>query len=86
MGLATLAQLEKLFPILGELAHSLYFLNQKSEVGGQNNNNNLFKVITLSTDYKYTTSPIKKNEKGKQFIHDQLFLSVVVPMLLEYQV
>ena len=42
-------------PIQGERAHFLYFWSfQNSEVGGQNNNN-LLKVITFSTDYKYTT-------------------------------
>ena len=53
--------LEKWFPLQGERAHSLYFWSfqkQNREVGGQNNNNrpiNLPKVITFSTDYKYTT-------------------------------
>ena len=54
-------KLEKWFPLQGERTHSLYFLSfqdQNREVCGQNNNNrpiNLLKVITFSTDYKYTT-------------------------------
>ena len=53
--------LEKWFPLQGERAHSLNLLSfqdQNREVGGQNINNrpiNLLKVITFSTDYKYTT-------------------------------
>ena len=64
-----LCKLEKWFPLQGEQAHSLYFLEfSKNKIerreggggggGGVQNNNirpiNLPKVITFSSDYKYT--------------------------------
>ena len=53
--------LEKWFPLQGERGHFSYFWSfqkQNREEEGQNKNNrliNLPKVITFSTDYKYTT-------------------------------
>ena len=53
--------LKKMVPITGRARSFLLFLDfQKHdrEEGGQNKNNrpiNLLKVITFSTDYKYTT-------------------------------
>ena len=63
MGIASLAQLEKWFPLLGERVHTLYFWSfqkQNREEVGQNKNKrpiNLPKVIRFCTDYKYTTNP-----------------------------
>ena len=48
----------KMVPITGRVSSFLVFFEFSREVGGQNNNNrpiNLLKVITFSTDYKYTT-------------------------------
>ena len=52
--------LEKWFPLQGERGHSSYFwsFQKHNRERGQNKNNrpiNLPKVITFSTDYKYTT-------------------------------
>ena len=57
-GIDNLPILEIWFPLQGKRAHSLYcwsFQKKNREVGGQNNNNRPIKVITFSTDYKYTT-------------------------------
>ena len=47
----------KMVPITGQASSFFVFLKQNREEGGQNNNRpiNLPKVITFSTDYKYTT-------------------------------
>ena len=61
VGLASLAQLEKCFPLLGKRGRSSYFRcfkKKRERRGRQNKNNrpiNLPKVITFSTDFKYTT-------------------------------
>ena len=55
--------LEKWFPLQGERGHSSYFKNKIERRGRQNINNrpiNLPKVITFSTDFKYTTQSHNK--------------------------